>query len=164
MATAAGIVEVVSEKGGIHSLKLNDGKWYGFFKTLPACEKGDNVTFQFETKGTFLNAKAGSLIVEKTPQKQKSEAGATTTVMKAGSDVRQDSIVWQSARNAAIELVGVMVQAEAVKLPAKQADRYSAMMALVGELTLQFVEEAKALSLKDSAVMASAPSKFDEEA
>lgn len=57
----------------------------------------------------------------------------------------QRAIQYQSSRNAAIAAFDVLLKAEAVKLPAKQADKYDAALALIEELTDHFNHQVDGL-------------------
>lgn len=76
---------------------------------------------------------------------------------KEKRDVRvQRQIQHQASRNSAIELVKVAVQADALALPAKKADKMDALVALVNELTDQFNADTVAVG-KGERRMDSAP-------
>lgn len=53
----------------------------------------------------------------------------------------QKAIQYQASRNAAIATLDILLKAEAVKLPAKQADKYDAALALLDTLTERFNEQ-----------------------
>lgn len=55
--------------------------------------------------------------------------------------VVQQHIQYQASRNAAIAALESMLRVEAVKLPAKQADKYDAYLALLDTLTEQFNQQ-----------------------
>lgn len=136
MNTVTGVVEVVYEKKGIHSVKMDNEEWYSFYKTEPSCGKGDTVTFSFVRKGNFNNADASSLTVasEAAPPQATSGGGGSGTT---GSNMRQMSIELQSSRRDAIELVKFMTDSGAVKLPSKQADKYDALLGLISQVTYE---------------------------
>lgn len=58
---------------------------------------------------------------------------------------RDNSIQYQSSRKDALEFVGLLVKAEAVKLPAKPADKLGALVALVDSFTASFFEDINTL-------------------
>jgi hypothetical protein len=71
--------------------------------------------------------------------------GTTDTAMTKEDWAKKDKMIQvQAAQNTAIALVSAAVQADAVKLPAKTADRYDAFCALVDEeaerLHQQYIE------------------------
>lgn len=57
----------------------------------------------------------------------------------------QKAIQYQASRNAAIAALDSMLTVEAVKLPAKQADKYDAYLALLEELTDHFNKQTSSL-------------------
>lgn len=57
--------------------------------------------------------------------------------------LRQVVIEHQSARNAAIDLVGIALQHDCLPLPAKKADKYDALVAAVDLLTEKFMDDLK---------------------
>lgn len=59
--------------------------------------------------------------------------------------ITQKAIQFQASRNSAIAALDVLLKVEAVKLPAKQADKYDAALALLDELTARFQEQTTAV-------------------
>lgn len=133
-----GYVQKISQKSG-HGAKgpytlfsMNvDGEWYGTGFNAPACKEGDYVSFDVVQKGKFKNAENVSVA------SQQSAVGSAPSgnIPVNKKDV---SIHYQSCRKDAIQTLGVLLQHEAVKLPAKQADKYDAALAILDELTNQY--------------------------
>ena len=77
-------------------------------------------------------------------QQQRSQGGGGMSkddywARKEERDIEtQKKIQYQASRNTAIAALDVLLKAEAVKLPAKQADKYDAALALIDELTEHF--------------------------
>ena len=136
MSTKQGIVEKIYEKNGMYSIIMED-IFYSTYKTKPACNEGDEVVFQFVQKGRFYNADPKTVeVVSATPAaKASAEAGGS-------GNNKQDIIQYQAARNTAMAFLTVAISEGAVKLPAKQADKYDAFMSLLHDVTDQFFEEA----------------------
>ena len=85
-------------------------------------------------------------------------AAAAPAAKQGSFEDRQTVIVWQSARNAAIEFVKAAYAAEAVPLPTNKADRLDAFMDLVDRYTKVFhldameVYDGKEVELDDAPV------------
>ena len=134
-----GLVEKITERtisnGGVAYSALVNGDWIGLGFDAPVFKEGDNISFDVMMKGKYKNMinaviEAGAAVTQ----------AATAAVSSGPAPVfngRDISIAYQSARRDAITAVNDMVQAEAVKLPAKQADKLDAYLALVGNVTEQ---------------------------
>lgn len=143
-----GNVAFVNEKNWngktLYSFKLqNDPTLYTCGMTKPTVSKGDYITFEgketnngrFEVDVRSINVKKAEVV---TPNK-----GYFRDDSK-----RQETIEWQAARNSAIAAAGVILQAGALKLPAKEADKYSVVTMLISELTHKFFKETKTLGVE----------------
>jgi hypothetical protein len=143
-----GNVAYVNEKNWngktLYSFKLKDDQTlYTCGMTKPQMSKGDYVTFEgketnngrFEVDVRSINVKKAEVV---TPQK-----GYFRDDSK-----RQETIEWQAARNSAIAAAGVILQAGALKLPAKEADKYAVITMLISELTHKFFKETKTLGVE----------------
>jgi len=139
-----GVVEFIGNRNGIYSVKVG-GEWYGFYKTAPRCAKGDTVFFEFKMNGKYMNADPKTLEVLTKAKVQ--EAPAQKQVAGVDWDTRQRSIEFQAARNSALAFVEIVTKTEAVKLPAKQADKYDALMSLVDEVTGKFFNDTQQVVL-----------------
>ena len=76
----------------------------------------------------------------------KEEKAATVAAATGGTKTssyadRDASIQYQSSRKDAIEFVGLILKADAVKLPAKQADKLESLEALVDHYTSKFLTD-----------------------
>lgn len=69
----------------------------------------------------------------------------------------QRAIQHQSARNSAIAFLDVLFKNEAVKLPAKQSDKFDAALALLDELTAKFIEATRGYALGSATPQQAAP-------
>ena len=77
---------------------------------------------------------------------------------KAKTDkLTQRAIQHQSARNSAIAFMDVLFKNEAVKLPAKQADKMDAALSLLDSLTAQFIAATRAYALGGATTQQAAP-------
>ena len=142
MAKITGIVSEIKARatrvGDMYDVVVN-GVSYGNGKYPPRGVKaGDFVTFECETKqnGQYTNHNIvpRTLRVEDKPSpEQVSSAKAATAVNVASADKRQETISKQANLNTALELVGLYLQHGAVKIPAKAADAYTAINAIVAD-------------------------------
>ena len=136
MSTVTGNVDRIYDNEKAYNLQV-DGEWYGYgFKSdgAPSFTEGQTISFDYEQRGKYKN------IDKKTIKVVESSGGgaAAPNTRSNSADNRQLSIQYQSSRNAAIQLVGVMLDAGAVAIPAKKADQFDAIVALVDDLTVKF--------------------------
>lgn len=128
-----GKVNKVFQKNGRYSICIDD-VWYGgpnAGKVKPDCNDGDQVEFEFTANGNFKNITSINVV----------GGGATSpassnTSAPAGS--RDVAILHQSCRKDAIALVAAALEASAMPLPAKNADKLDAVLAMVDDLTGRF--------------------------
>lgn len=133
-----GYVQKLSTKQGqgrngpytMYSMNV-DGDWYSCGFKPPQCNEGDYVQFNVTQKGQYKNADNISVAVADSPVSSNTNAPALPVNKK---DV---SIHYQSCRKDAIQTVNLLLTHEAVKLPAKAADKMDAAMALIDEITNQ---------------------------
>lgn len=147
-----------------YSLQIDNGDYYGHGFNQPTCREGDQIEFNIDWNGQYKNVNVQSVRVlnqgggqqdaQPTPQqRQPQQRGAQQSSYKkpaaGGRDkywddkakddkARQACIEHQSSRNAAINLLDVLMREEVVKLPAKAAAKFDAAMALVDEITDKF--------------------------
>lgn len=146
--TIRGTVQKVYEKNGFFYLIIDD-TFYGFGKRRPSAKQGDYVTFAADQNGKYWNADDKTLIVtESTSDSVPSKASTPYTDKTSKDDywkerekrdiVIQGKIQMQSARNSAIEFVKLALSADAIKLPAKQADKADALFEFVNHYASLF--------------------------
>lgn len=148
MAMISGTVSKINyaDRSGRRVYSVNvDGQWYGgFWNDRPNCNEGDSVEFEATQNGRFWNANPPTLRVVSSqpaaPTGNSSAAGAASS--NSGGDSRQNSIVYQSSRGDAIELLKVLLEQDLVSLPTKKADKMGAVLNLVDELTDDFAYKA----------------------
>lgn len=148
-----GIVESITEKNGFWGFVVDNVR-YGTFKDEPKCKVGDYVSFEADQKGEYWNAKARTIKPAKAPEKAATPltstvgAGAGQTKSQwTGDDKRQDSIIYQSSRKDAIELVKILADKDLIDVgKGKKADAIEVVLMYVNRFTTQFVEDAKRLS------------------
>lgn len=129
MSKVSGVLEKAYRNDrGYYSVKVGE-TWYGTFKDNYAELEGNNVTFEAEQKGKFWNVK-GPIAVDESKQSASSSPNAAS--VPAGD--RQQSIVLQSSYKTAAEVLGDMLAAEMLTIPAKKADKYDAYLGLLDEL------------------------------
>lgn len=156
-----GIVSQVKDKttayGTMYDIRV-DGKWYGAGKNHPGVQAGDAVEFVAKQNGNFSNV-VGK--VEKTAtvsvasQAPVASASAAPVVSSSSGyvDTRQLSICFQSARNAALEMVSLLAQGGALPFSdsnaAKaKASRQGAFEALVDHYTELFYKDTQDLGAR----------------
>lgn len=136
-----------------YSVKLvNQDPYYGFGMFAPKAKEGDKVTFDAEVneKG-YWQAKGGSLKVVAKSAEEVVQGAAVAAVQgksqeergfwakKEIREVRNDELREIGAsRNTAIEWINTLIKVEALKLPAKQADKEAAMNALLDDTVAKF--------------------------
>lgn len=163
--TEKGYVQWVGSKpmswGLVWSFRLkNVEKWFGTGKMDPKINVGDHIEFEYsEVKGrnevnlgSLRKLESSPQVHQGTPSSALSAPAASNGRSdyalkeqywndKAKNDVQKDlRIQWQSARNAAIEVVGVLVKASALQLPAK--NQSEAILGKVADLTEKFYSES----------------------
>lgn len=124
--------------GDMYDVVVN-GVAHGNGKYPPRGVKaGDFVTFEAEAKQngqyTNYNIVPRTMRVDDKPSAEAvSSAKAATVVNVAAADKRQETISKQANLNTALELVGLYLQHGAIKLPAKAADAYTTINAIVAD-------------------------------
>lgn len=129
----------------VYSVQVNGQYYGGFWNDAPKCQEGDNVQFDATQNGQYWNANPNTMQVVSAPAAPAASAPATGG--RSFNDNRQDSIVFQSSRKDAIQLVGIMLANDALTLPAKKADKYSVLVDIVRELTDEFAYDALSPSI-----------------
>lgn len=150
MAYANGKVAFLNEKPWnnktLYSLKLqNDNGLYMCGESKPNCAKGDFVSFGYaEGRNGRFEVDVKSIKVQ---QAEVVQAGGSRSWKPDPGvyDKRQETIEYQAARNSAIAAAGVILQAGALKLPAKEADKYKVVVELIHDLTGRYFAETKTL-------------------
>jgi hypothetical protein len=149
-------------------LKGQDGL-YSLGEHSPTFKVGDSIKFEVKQKGKYLYAQdivpwTGDGVqtapaVGATVSRQNSYSGKGSFKGNAKKDeywdekeardiereryqreVTQPRIEIQAARNAAIEAARFLIEKEFVKTPTKQADKYDTYLALVNQLTDEFIK------------------------
>ncbi len=130
-----GVIERTNEKKGATNLVINQ-VWYGFgFGEFPA-KVGDNVEFSWNANGPFKNVDQATF---KVVGGAAPEAASTPSSSPAGNGRDYNaSNTLSYAWTKAIALTDVLLQNEAIKLPAKTKakDRYNAIMSLTENFAL----------------------------
>jgi hypothetical protein len=116
----------------LYSIEV-DGTWYGSGFKAPNAKEGDYISFDVVQKGQYKNAENIAVSAGAPATAAPTASGGAAPVNK-----RDISIHYQSCRKDALVALGVLLQHDAVKLPAKQADKFDAALALVDEMTNQF--------------------------
>ena len=120
----------------LYSFKVN-GNWYKCGFDNPNVSQGDNVEFSYEntqygdevTKGSVRKLAAGE-----------APAVAANAPQHMTPDARQLSIIYQSSRKDAIQILSLAVERELVKLP--KASGYDTFLSLVDDLTVELSKKA----------------------
>lgn len=181
--TVAFVNEKVFNNSVLHSFKLrDDNTLYMCGKDKPAIAKGNYIEFEAyeDSQGRTVVVPATITVREAevlqpgtvTSGKPaysayrkpfgKTDAGAKDEYWKKreeSDNARQKTIEYQAARNSAIAAATVILSNSALKLPAKEADKYAAVMGLIGDLTARFFAETS--SLGETPVTAEVNAKAD---
>ena len=149
--------------GRIYSKEFQDGNtawsftlrgdraFYRLGSKKPHFSEGDSIQFDVEMKGANAYARnatpwTGGEVSQAQPAAAVAAASPRTADdfwrRKEQRDVEtQKRIELQSCRNSALELVKLLVSTEALKLPAKQADKVPVVEELVKHYTKYFIDE-----------------------
>jgi len=155
-----GVVKKIYKKGRTYSLLVNE-EWYGNGFSVPECEEGNLVEFEFKRNGRWLNIDRGSIKVLETGPSFEEKKGSSSNkeyITKLSRDdywsrkeerdlITQKAIQWQASRNAAIELVRVLVDPNVggLVLPKIVAKKADAVLAAVAHYTEVFNSETSDL-------------------
>lgn len=146
MAKRKGTVSRIGKSQYSHYIQLDGDGFYFNTKYNPKCGVGDVVGIEFDKKGdtrgqikniTILEDKGGP----KGLQESSGGGGKSGGGYKAEPG-RQDSIVYQSSRKDALVAVTLLVNAEAIKLPAKPDAKRVIIEELLDELTAKYFAAA----------------------
>lgn len=131
MSTITGVLQkAYKKKGGFFSICVDDN-WYGTEREDYTELEGQTVTFEsYKNKRGYLDVKG------KVKAAGGGGSGGGAASGPRNNDARQSSIVMQSSFKTATELVGHLLANDCIVLPAKKADRYDAMLAIVDETAL----------------------------
>ena len=138
MAKVKGTVTGVG-KGKYSHFVLIDTKDGYYFNTKfePKCGEGDVVGIEYDDKGERGNITKLKVLEKNSSGYQPSNSGGGS---QGGS--RQDSIVWQSSRKDALVLIGMLLDAAAIKLPSKSDAKRVVIEELVDEATATYFNAA----------------------
>lgn len=146
-STIRGTVAKVYEKNGMYSLAI-DNVWYGFGKKKPQVDQGQFVTFAADKNDRgYWNADIKTLIVADRQSASSTRAPAPTGGLtkdqywenREARDIEtQKRIQYQSSRNAAIEFVRLLLDKDALKVPATVAKKADAILEAVNYYTTMF--------------------------
>jgi hypothetical protein len=140
MNTAKGNVEVISEraagKGTAFNFKLDDGEWYSYGFKAPKFKRGDFVEFEFS--GQYKNVDVESVLIK---------AGAeqpTASKAKGGTDweAKDKRITYLAARNSAIAAVTLLIDAGAIKIGTKEADKYAIVTGAIDKIAGEYFQKS----------------------
>lgn len=124
---------------------LVEGKWYGTGKTAMGTNNGDWVAFEAEeNKRGFWDVLKGTMKPAPAPASASKPVAQGSTAIAAVPyvDKRQDSIIYQSSRNAAIPFVELLHTVGAIEYgKAKGAQKQAIVELYVDKYTDHFVEE-----------------------
>ena len=144
MSKVIGTVDRIKQHGRAYNLQVN-GEWYGFGFNQPDFEEGTEVEFDIKMRGRYANVDTSTFkVVGQGSGKPSGHASG-----KSPSRDVQGSINWQSARNAAIEIVKVGVEAGAVSVGTAKAKKLDNILALVDNLTERFYFDTDAVAQGD---------------
>lgn len=139
MSIVGKVEDITTRKFGektMYNAKV-DGEWFGLAGFKPQFVVGDTISFEFIQKGQFRNMDTSTIsISEPAPEAPKTVVVSKDDYWKnkeAQDENKQHAIMYQAAKNAAISIVGAMLQKDLVKLPSKEP--VTAVLALVDEIT-----------------------------
>ena len=147
----------------------NDDRWFRTGMVKPEIKKGDHVEFSFEEKDGGYSAQIDTITVLPSSSGEPIRGQSSRNFVGGGNqkddywankesrDIENDRykrdndirIQHQSARNAAITLVDILLREKALKLPESPGKMYDVIMGKITDLTHQFFEDTgKALPVK----------------
>lgn len=122
-----GVVEVVAQRGKAYNVKIGND-WFGYGFSAPSFKKGDNVAFTTVLNGKFENVDVNTVEILSAAPTAAAPAGggsggggkdAYWADKEKRDDGRQAVIIYQSARNAAIDTIELAYNLGALSFPAK---------------------------------------------
>lgn len=138
----SGTVEKISEKdtGKYQQMSLLvNGNWYGKFnaslKDSPVSE-GDVINLVVADAGKYKNWESFEIVSKASPAPKASTSGAPPT---DNYNLNQFRITYQSARNAAIELAGILLAKDLLPVPTVKSKQVSAVIDFIDEVTKDYV-------------------------
>lgn len=150
----------------LSSIKLadKDGNelpgWYQFGFDKPACKEGDYVKLEATPKGNNFEIVKGSVQVSKNPPAapqavSQSQPSASSAPQSKDYGQTQKNIHYQNSRTAAIEVVGLLLEHDALPLSsakskAGQTSRFDEIVASVNKLTVQYFNDLETFRLFDT--------------
>ena len=145
MSMVVGTVEEVtqfnSSAGLLYGIKVN-GENYGTYKTKPACNKGDTVSFRFKANGNYKNVDMKTLEIQAgVPQVQTVLGPLSVPAPREPYVDKQPIIARQAALNTAVAFLDVLVAAGAVPgigKTTKPEEAYGILEALLNEKADEF--------------------------
>src|SRR3990167_2809971 len=161
-----GVVKRIT-KNKAYSVLLSDEVWYGAGFDKPSFNEGDTIKFLVQENGKFKNIQKGSVeVVEQQTAKPSEKAASKSnkgSVYAAGTSVRDDywqskakqdvrtqrEIRLQASRNAAINMVGLLISHGGLKLPAQVAKIGVVIEDAVEHYTTQFYDATVAIGPLD---------------
>lgn len=147
----SGVVEKVVERpgkyGSMYSMKV-DNTFYGTKGKKPPCKEGDYVTFEAtQSDKGYWDANPDTIKGAINVAGKAAETTPPATRAWVPDTDRQNSIIYQSSRKDALELVGVLLQNNLIDLgKAKKADAIELVEGYVDRYTLRFYEDTRRLS------------------
>lgn len=133
----------------LYSINMND-TWFNFGFDNPKISKGDNVSFEANKDTYGMVGDASSVVVNDNSGSAAASVGGTVAYKPDNN--RQNSIVYQSSRKDAINVVGILLENEAIVLPAKK-DKMDVILALVDTITEEYAVAAISPEIKDKEVI-----------
>lgn len=141
-----------------YSVKLEDNPIYyrlGTKRFAGVVEPGSVIEFMATLNPDGKSARVDSDV--------KLASQQTAQAVGATQDAKQASITYQSARKDALAFVAAILSADAIKLPAKQADKLAAMENLVDHYTAKFFEDTNTLGAVTRALEGGEAPETDED-
>lgn len=154
MSDVTGVIEKVKKHGNATNICVN-GEWYGFGFGEFTFDEGDTVSFDTKRRGKYLN------VVEDSMTRAEGKAAAKAS---SGSNYNttQKSIQWQSARNAAIEVVNFAVLNNIASVGTTKAKKFDTYLALIDTVSERYFYDIDVLEQTGEAPTGGAPAVEDD--
>ena len=166
------ITKVFTKEGGsgkrawaLDNVLLSDADgeelgWFGLgfrddVDVAPKCKEGDYIVFEWEEDGKYRNVVKGTAKIraaDKAPARKQSTVSPGSAGSASSSQGTQQNIHYQNSRTAAIELVSVLLDSDALsitaaKTKAGQAKRFDEIVAAVDKLTVKYFNDLETFRL-----------------
>lgn len=134
-----GFVQAITFNGKAYNAKINDS-WLGCGFKEPTFKEGDYISFTITQNGKWKNLDQESVKQLPPPANKGPTTQANSRFIS--NDDRQRSIVYQSSRTAALEVLKYLIDKEVIKWPTKKLDQEQFFLMKLDELTIELATKA----------------------